>query len=363
MAYSISAVVSAVGENKLMPGDPDCKCKVINGKSGYVIDNSSWILGRIMRDFHIWSDAATKQKTAEILNKKWIELKVQDSGAKRPTRAGLIVSMYKPSTDRLAGVPKRDFVYWSGIFTIAFQLGIATIPCGLFGDWSILMITASGICLALATGLLPQWKKEKWACRTQSNDTYVLTRGNGAQHAIVILGNGNGLNLEDLAAGQNNMDSSANIFTRVAVLGLSSLWILLLTTAAGLKKNTWFLIAVGGIGILQNVLAAGWARRPENFGIPLHFVNVFGHERVMKTLLEIEKEYPGLGKSLLAEFFPGRLRDDEIEAWKQVEQKAKQGNHDTSVSVAESGEAPLGEKSTATTPVRIEGISVQEPRS
>jgi hypothetical protein len=305
VAYSISAVVSAVGENKLMPVDPDCKCKVINGKTGYIIDNSRWILGRIVRGFHIWSDATTKQKTAEILDEKWIALKVQDSRAKRPTRTGLIVPIYKPSTDRPAGVPKRDFVYRSGILTIVLELGIAAVPCGLFGDWSILMLTVSGICLALATGLLPQWKREKWACQTQSNDTYVLTRGNGAQHAIIILGNGNGLNLEDLAAGQNSMDSFANISTRVIVLGLSSLWILLLTTAVGLKKNTWFLLAVGGIGILQNALAAGWARRQENFGIPLHFVNVFGHKRVMKALLEIEKEYPGLGKSVLGEFFLG----------------------------------------------------------
>lgn len=33
---------------------------------------------------------------------------------------------------------------------------------------------------------------------------YVLTKGNGAQYAIVILGNGRGPNLEDLAAGQIN---------------------------------------------------------------------------------------------------------------------------------------------------------------
>lgn len=115
--------------------------------------------------------------------------------------------------------------------------------------------------LSLLTGLLPQWKKEKWACRTGSNDAYSLTRGNGAQHAVVVLANGRGLNLE-----QSNLDASANMLTRVSILALATLWILLLVTAAGLRSDTWYLLAVGGMGILQNVFVAGWSRRPETFG-------------------------------------------------------------------------------------------------
>jgi len=213
------------------------------------------------------------------------------------------------------------------------QLVVAAIPYRLFGDWAILMITGCGIGLALATGLLPQWKKEKWACRTHSNDSYVLTRGNGAQNAIAILANGRGLNLEDLATGQNNMDSSTNIYTRAAILGLSTLWILLLITAAGLDENTWFLLAVGAIGILQNVFVAGSARRPENFGIPLEHVDVFGFTKVMQTLLAVEKKYPRLGRSMLDQFFPGKLTAAEIETWKQLEQNAQTAKVPTEVKV------------------------------
>jgi hypothetical protein len=315
-------VISAVGENKLMPVEPDCKCKVINGRSGYVIDNSSWILGRVVRDFHNWSDVETRRKTTDVLAKRWSELKATNPKAERPSRAGLIVSIYEPSRNTPAGIPKRDVVHWSGTFTIVLQLAIATVPCGLHGDWTILSITVVGICLALATGSLPQWKREKWACRTGSNDTYVLTRGNGAQHAVVIIGNGKGLNLEDLAAGQVNMDSTLGTFTRVAVLILSFFWIILLITSAGVKEQTWFLLAVGGAGTLQNAFVAGWNRRPENFGIPLDFIKVFGDTKVMKTLLEVEGEYPRLGKSMCGEFFPGGLRDDEIKVWAQLERKS-----------------------------------------
>jgi len=43
---------------------------------------------------------------------------------------------------------------------------------------------------------------------------------------------------------------ATNTFTRITLLVLATLWILLLITAAGLKENTWFLLTVGGVGIL-----------------------------------------------------------------------------------------------------------------
>ncbi|CAI7617700.1 uncharacterized protein N7487_007237 [Penicillium crustosum] len=318
VAYSVSALVSAVGENKLMPQSPDCQCKVINGKNGQIRNNSSWVLGRIVRDFEIWSDLATKQKTRELLTTKWIEMKARDTDAEEPTRAGLVVTIYKPSDTSRAGVAKRDMVYWSGLLVLVVQLGIAAIPCGLFGDWGILLITVCGNALAIATGLLPQWKKEKWACRTKSKETYVLTRGNGAQHAIVILGNKHGLNLEDLASGQSNIDASTNNLTRIILLILSTLWVLFLIAASGLKTNTWFLLGIGAIGIVQNVFVAGWNRRPENFGIPLDFIDVFGQTKVMETLQDVEKSYQYLGQSMLQEFFSRKLRPDEEEEWEQI---------------------------------------------
>jgi hypothetical protein len=297
---------------------------VINGKSGYIRENSSWIIGRIVRDFDEWSDQKTKDKTDDILDKKWKEMKAKKSDAKKPTRAGLVVTIYKPSEKRPAGVGERDIIYWSGLLILIVQLGVAAIPCGLFGDWGILLITVCGNALAIATGLLPQWKKEKWACRTKSKQTYILTRGNGSQHAIVILGNENGLNLEDLASGQSNIDVSAKTVTRLILLILSTLWVLLLIVAAGLQKNTWFLLAIGAIGIAQNVFVAGWNRRPESFGIPLDFVEVFGKPEVMGTLFEVEENYEGLGRSMLDEFYPGKLRPDEITKWADFENREAQ---------------------------------------
>ncbi|KAK4442921.1 hypothetical protein QBC34DRAFT_488593 [Podospora aff. communis PSN243] len=325
VAYSVSALVAAAGDNKLMPATPDSACKVINGRSGYVINNTSWILGRIIRDFDSWCSEETRNKTAEVLDTKWSELCASEAGAKRPRRAGLVVTVCRPSKLEVAGVPKRDLVFWSGFLSAGIQFVISAIPLWLYGNWTILLITACGTFLALVSGSLPQWKKEKWACRRRSNDQYILTRGNGSQHAIAILANGHGLNLEDLSAGQGNMDVSANVLTRLALFVLCALWIFLLLCAAGIQNDTWFLLAVGSVGIVHNVVVAGCPRRPENFGIHLETEAVFGATKVMKTLLAVEEKYPGIGRSMLGEFFPGQLREDEIKMWAELREKSQKG--------------------------------------
>ena len=170
--------------------------------------------------------------------------------------------------------------------------------------------------LSVLTGALPQWRKEKWACRDKSKKNVVLTRGNGSQYAIVIFGDQKGLDLEDLASGQTNIDKNASIFTRVAATILALFWILLLITA-GIKQNTWFLLAIGGIGILQNIFVAGWRRDPKAYGIPLTFVEVIGGNKVMDTLWAVEDKYHHVGASMLDTFFfpGGRLRPDEKTKW------------------------------------------------
>ncbi|KAF9771027.1 hypothetical protein IL306_011350 [Fusarium sp. DS 682] len=302
-----------------MPPDPDCRCKVIHGKCGYGRDSSSWILGRIVRDFDYWRNDKVREKLDDVLKARQVELSKADKNAKKPPMAGLIVSIYEPSSTIPAGTVKYDVVFWIGLPIMVLQLGIAAIPCGVFGEWGPLLITVVGIALSLATGMLPQWKKEKWACRDKAKHDYILTRGNGSQHAFVVRGNGHGFNLEDLASGQSNIMVATNIFTRVALLILAALWILLLITAAGLKRNTWFLLAIGAVGILQNIYVAGAPRRPENFGIPLDFIEVFGNPSAMQTLLEVEEKYKNVGRALLQEFFPGSLNETEKRRWGELE--------------------------------------------
>ncbi|KAG5928131.1 hypothetical protein E4U42_001190, partial [Claviceps africana] len=107
VAYSVSTVVSAVGENKLMPVS-DFSCKVINGKTGHVRDNASWIIGRLVRDFAYWKnrgpgrdmgDDAIQRRVDELLDEKWKQLRETadkgDAKPPRPAQAGLCVSVFE----------------------------------------------------------------------------------------------------------------------------------------------------------------------------------------------------------------------------------------------------------------------------
>ena len=325
VAYAVSALLSVGGENKLMPLASDgAGVEVMNGSSGYMRSNSSWVIARVIRDYEKWihHDSRARHRQNRLDKQAADRAKLVGQGrhdeaaqVELPTRAGLCVAIYQPSTTSTAGVPNHDLIYYSGFITAMFQVGITAIPCRISGDWGILMVTAIGIALAFATGSLPQWRKEKWACRERTSKDVVLSRGNGSQHAIVVLGNGHGLDLEDLASGPTNYDASTSNFTRIAVVCLAMAWIFLLIAAAGLKGNAWFLLAVGGIGMLQNIAVASVERSPSALGIHLDFVGVVGHYSVMETLFELEERYPRIGANMLPTFFPGKLREEETNRW------------------------------------------------
>ncbi len=310
--------------------DADTGCSLINGKNGYVRGNNSWVLGRMMRDYDYWMDGAIRAKTDSLLDARWKFDQARetemypDEGVTvpRPSQAGLVVSIYKPSRTLRYGVPGKDLLFWSGLVVTAVQLGIASIPAGLDGDWGVLMITGAATALCYWTGALTQWRVEKWACRsldTRSKKNFVLTRGNGAQHAIAIVSDGHGLDLEDMATGFSMIDKpTITVTAQLLTIVLGIAWVVLLITASGVDTGTWYLIAVGAIGMLQNIFVAGWKRTPTGYGVPLDFVEVVGEVKVMQTLMEVEKKYEKLGKSMLGTFFPGDLRENEVKQWADI---------------------------------------------
>ncbi|EED16997.1 conserved hypothetical protein [Talaromyces stipitatus ATCC 10500] len=335
VSYATASVCAALGEYKLMP-DADTGCCIINGKNGYVRGNNSWVLGRMMRDYEYWMGRPVADKTEALIEARWKFEKEKEareySASKvevpRPSQAGLVVSIWKPNTKVKHGTPGHDILYWSGIIVTIIQLGVSCIPLGLTGDWGVLLITGGATILCYFTGALKQWRIEKWACRRldhRSKKNFVMTRGNGAQHAIAIISDGYGLDLEDLATGFANVDSpTISLFSQISVIVLGILWVALLITASGLTDDSWYLIAVGGIGMLQNIFVAGWKRTPAAYGIPLEFVDVIGEAKVMSTLMELEKRYEKLGKSMLGTFFPGDLRDSEVKEWAAIAEEWKE---------------------------------------
>ena len=311
--------------------EPDLSSIVINAKTGYAYsfsasfilvlmpdglifrhtrNNLSWILGRVLRDFDYWKPKAVGDRLREVLEEVNLKAAAKNPNSSPRTKAGLCVSIFHASFKYKSGVPVADWIYYSGIPVAIIQLGIASIPWATHGDWAVFVITGAGILLAFATGALPQWRAEKWGY-PRVEKTVILTRGNGAQHALVIIGDKDTLDLEILA----NAEPQVTLFTQFCIIALAILWIVHLITVIGINEDPWFLMAIGGIGMMQNVMVAGLPRRPEALGLPLELETCIAHPKAMETLKEVETRYPGVGAAMVNTFFPGKLGEDEEKWW------------------------------------------------
>lgn len=259
--------------------------------------NESWVIGRFIRD-------------QELYNNKRL------NPDNTPRLGGLCVKFYQ--TDGKSCKPHRDRIWWSFVLFMPCQFGLAAAPL-YHGNWSILMITGFGTALALLMGSLPQWKREKYSGRMRTRGTYVLTRGNGHAHVFVIRISevDTFITLDDLAISR----SVTHRKERAYIVILAILWILLLVTVGGTKQDTWFLLGVGVIGMIHNVVVAGFKRTSNAHGIPVKEdetieKSTIDEERVFPAIKEAERICPGVGLSLIPSFFPDSLRPDEA-TWKK----------------------------------------------
>lgn len=327
VAYAFTALSSIVRDNRLLLAS-DQPSVLINGKTGYSRFNQSWILGRILRDYESghWMYEWVRQRLDQMLKVEGRE------------KAGICVSFFDATGSRTmeekfdpmksgepAIEPERDMLWIAGYLVAVIQLCVAAIPCILWKEWDTLVITICGTALSFFTASLPQWRQERWACRTLTTEkTFILTRGNGAQHALVIFGRPGSLNLEDLAS--STEPKQATTSTKLMMAGLLALWVVLLVTVSGLEIHTWFVMAVGGLGMLYSVVVAFAPRCPENFGIRLQMRRLSGlpevivENKVMMGLFKAEMAYPGLGRSMLATFFPAELSAGEQIFWDKAKE-------------------------------------------
>lgn len=238
-----------------------------------------------------------------------------------PSENGSCIAVYIRHGE--AGRPTLDFIWWSGLLVTAVQLGVAAIPLAMRRNWSILLVASTGTLLAYASASLPHWREEKYkARRKEMKRDFALTRGQGSRHVLIVLcarrGENEtpwGLNLADLAGARApNMPN-----TRIWATLLATLWMVFLITCTGIVSDTWYLLAVGGLGMLHNLLSAGWPRRIEAMGLPIELedqTQIFAETKVMWALMELELKHAGFGKALLREFFPGPLWGWEEKWWR-----------------------------------------------
>ncbi|KAI0838238.1 hypothetical protein F5Y06DRAFT_287346 [Hypoxylon sp. FL0890] len=200
-AYGFSNLLSAVGDMNLMPAS-DCPSLLVLG------------LGRLLRDHEIRCD---------------VDPRPLDEGGRAESIRIDVFNLLPVSR------PASDFVWWLGWVTLLVQVGIAVIPWVLYDDWGIMLVTLCGKFLVATTCALPQWTEEKLAGPQLKRDKVTcLTR------TFILRSE-----------------------TRWMSLLLAVLWTCLLISVSSLKEHSWFLVGIGGIGMLQNIFAAGTPRKPE----------------------------------------------------------------------------------------------------
>lgn len=328
VAYSFSALVGVIGDGRLLP-PPDYQVKVFNLKNGYMREGKNWLVGRLLRDNEMFISKSN------------------------PLGNGAIrISVYEalPRKSGLAGPFIRMRIF-AGLVML-LQLGTSAIPVVRNGDWGVMLVTGVGTLLALLAGLLPQWRVEQLPTNQKSEKDIALTCGNGSLDIMIVRGMGEGFDLEELAAprsprlsrswqsfpmstpSETETDNEKNgnrVLPRLDALRLgfpiefwitrlvctvqSVCWFGLLITVAGLRSASWYLLIVGGLGMFQNAAVAAVARSPEKRGLPLLLRDAIVSQKVMDGLMDLEVAFPGWGRQLLAEFFPGNLFPHEIAWW------------------------------------------------
>jgi hypothetical protein len=329
VAYGFGSLGTAFGQGRLMP-EPDIPIQVINCENGYARENRSWLLGRLVGD----SEHRVRTKSLS-----------HDPPPDSTGDISLLIDIFVTKQSTGGGIQDTR-TWWFCWAPILLQQAVGIFPWVAHGDWTIFLITAFGTGLALLTAGMPQWCAEKWPSsqlvRGKMKAT-ALTRGNGHQYVMILLSHEGALDVEAMSSSRLPLRPE----TPWILGALAIMWVVLLITAAGLLHHTWYLIAVGTIGMLQNTMASAmasgpeaidlamepWAERPTIAGyrysperkkvLKQGFYREYSdwdarceygtgvtesHVRdVMGALMELEKHQKRAGAALLPVFFPGSM--------------------------------------------------------
>jgi hypothetical protein len=330
IAYAFSSLASIIGDQRLMPS-PDIPLQVINLSNGYVRDNNSWVLGRLLRDH--------ENSVAEVDQSSNPRMAPSESTSKVSLKIDIFIA--GEVNDKGPTITAKWYVCW---VVIILQQVLAAIPWILDGDWGIFLVTVAGTLFAVLTGSLPQWVAEKWpAPKLRKEKTVALTRGNGHQYVMVLLAHKGAWDVEAMSSARLNVRPE----TSWVLLVLAVLWSVLLITVSGLQNHTWYLVGVGGLGMLQNVYVSASSTSCKAANLELQQYparpTITGYQRsknaktemkrsdpkssdtdtdlgpevmedgvrdVMGALMELEKVISNAGAALLPVFFPGRVEYD-----------------------------------------------------
>ncbi|KAH8586056.1 hypothetical protein B0O99DRAFT_645464 [Bisporella sp. PMI_857] len=218
VAYGFANLLSAVGEKRLIP-TADCPSILVNCANAFTRVYQSWALGRLLQDHETGHEVDSMNPLDGRLSS------ISPKGKAESIRID-IFELGVPSK------PSLDLVWWLVWVTIVAQL-YSSAPCHNGG--------------------------RKMAGRTLDSDSVTcLTRANGYLHIMVFIGRQGSWDFESLATA-----TSIPYPENPAIsLALALLWACLLISVASLKEHAWYLVGIGGMGMLQSIYAAGAPQNP-----------------------------------------------------------------------------------------------------
>ncbi|KAF1970041.1 hypothetical protein BU23DRAFT_650893 [Bimuria novae-zelandiae CBS 107.79] len=116
-----------------------------------------------------------------------------------PSSVSLLVSVYEPKDASSQKRQKLDVIAYSSLGVVTVQISLNLVATCHNKDWLTFIITYVRNLLAYLELVALPWTEQKWSCRRETPQPFIITKDNGTQHAILILGNKQVLNLEDLA--------------------------------------------------------------------------------------------------------------------------------------------------------------------
>ncbi|ORY59283.1 uncharacterized protein BCR38DRAFT_446146 [Pseudomassariella vexata] len=295
VTYALSALMSVYGDGRLLP-PPDYAVKVFNLDSGYYRNNSNWVIARIVRDHESWM-SSQEDKSNKSIRIAIFEAKPNPQGANKFT---------------------YNILHVRGVVVILIQLAIAAIPAFITNgrEWGPLAVTSFGTILALAMGALPQWSAEKLPNRSGSKATFALTAGNGSRDIMIIKGQGNCIDLEEMAVSESPKKGQpwtkfprfsfirrhsfqpraketfgfprGFFITYVTTTVIAVLWLFVMISFAGMNEHTWALILVGAVGLFHNTMLGSMERDSKYRNLPLTPIDTITAHKVMDGLMDLE---------------------------------------------------------------------------
>ncbi|KAK4206885.1 hypothetical protein QBC37DRAFT_434288, partial [Rhypophila decipiens] len=371
VSFAFVALVNVLGDGRLLPA-PDYPAKIFNLQSGYVRENKNWVIGRILRDHErsMWRTHGLHSSGVRITVFDAIDRPSPGKGLVskilRPKGAvnrhpfpygrthlwGFLITLVQLGIAAIPIALDRDW----GVMLVTAGGTLLALVFGAMPQWTVEKLPSrmrSRSVFALTSGngskdimvirgLGKCWDLEDFAAldsprNARAWNTFNLLR------AVPEAGAGRGSTFSSEAEegggarfGFRRAKTKTATFgprrssfvrasrdfrgvpmgfavTMVVCIVHSVLWLLLLITVAALKANTWYLVAVGGLGMFQNAVLAAMTRPPDRRGLFLKRVDEIVTRKVMDGLMDLEAEH-GWGTPLVGEFFSGKLQPAE-EAW------------------------------------------------